>query len=119
VRIRLHLRLAGAPHIHRLAYLLGTSSSDAPHVACPECGTTRVRRLARRDRIERLADVPWSTIQRHLGGKLYHCALCRLQFYDCRKQAADRTPILPPAVTPLTAKASAGAQILPGPQILQ
>jgi hypothetical protein len=107
VRVRLHLRLHGSPNIHRLAHLLGTSSPNAPHVACPECGNARVARLARRDRIERMSDAPWSTIQRHLGGKLYHCALCRLQFYDCRKQSLDPIAVLPPAVTALTAKASA------------
>ena len=110
MRVHFHIRLSGLPYIYRLAYWLGTSSPDAPHVACPECGNTRVRRLPRRDRIDRLSDVPWSVIQRHLGGKLYHCALCRLQFYDCRKQALDPIPILPPTVTPLAAKA--GAQFL-------
>ena len=102
MRVRFYVRLAGLPHIHKLADLLGTSSPDVPHVACPECGTTRIRRLARRDRIERLSDVPWSAIQRHLGGKLYHCALCRLQFYDCRKQALVAVATLPAAAVPLT-----------------
>jgi hypothetical protein len=107
VRVRLHVRLAGLPYIHMLAYALGTSSPDVPHVACPECGNKRVRRLARRDRIDRMSDVAWSTIQRHLGGKLYHCALCRLQFYDCRKQALDPIAIMPPTATRLAVKASA------------
>jgi hypothetical protein len=102
VRVRLHVRLMGLPHIQGVAHFLGTSSPDAPHAACPECGTMRVKRLARRDRIDRMADVPWSTIQHHLGGKLFRCALCRLQFYDCRTQAPDPVDFLPGPTTALT-----------------
>jgi hypothetical protein len=46
-------------------------------------------------------------IQRYLGGKLYHCVLCRLQFYDCRKQAPAPRAIVPPTVTPMATKPSA------------
>jgi hypothetical protein len=46
-------------------------------------------------------------IQRQLGGKLYHCVLCRLQFYDCRKQALVPLAILPSAANPVAATTSA------------
>ena len=110
MRIRLYISLRGLRRIRRFTQFLGTSSPYARYAACPECGTERVKRLIRRDRIDRMSDVPWSTIQRHLGGKLFHCVLCRLQFYDCRKQAPSPLAFLPGPVTTPAAKAKAQTQ---------
>jgi hypothetical protein len=51
---------------------------------CPLCGTPRVNQRRRRDRIDATSHRPASILQHLLGGKLYHCRGCRLQFYDLR-----------------------------------
>lgn len=53
---------------------------------CPLCGTYRLRLLAERDHIDRMSHNPLSLLQRMMGGHLYHCRYCRLQFYDRRPQ---------------------------------
>ncbi len=34
---------------------------------------------------------PMSLVQKLLGGSLYHCVYCRLQFYDLRKLSSVET----------------------------
>ena len=62
---------------------------------CPACGSSDLKRLPRRDKIETLSKRPWSLLQGLLGGRLYYCALCRLQFYDLRSQLHRRAPAAP------------------------
>ncbi len=54
------------------------------HARCPECENSRLRTLKRRDYIDRLNRNPLRWIQKLAGASLYHCAFCRLQFYDLR-----------------------------------
>lgn len=53
---------------------------------CPHCGTTELRVLARRDRIEKTYRGPLSRLWRLLGAPLLYCRFCRLQFYDFRER---------------------------------
>jgi DNA-directed RNA polymerase subunit RPC12/RpoP len=55
---------------------------------CPHCGTYRLTRLASRDRIDPMYKGAASLLQRVLGGELYHCRYCRIQFYDTRSPVA-------------------------------
>ena len=90
MRIYIHDRITNWRVLRRLAIILGAVRPEAPYATCPRCGTDRLDRLKRIDEIDRVSKLPWSALQRFLGGKLYHCRSCRLQFHDCRKQ-------LPPA----------------------
>jgi hypothetical protein len=56
-------------------------------VRCPRCGTDKVNTARRRDHVDKLYKNPLSLVQLLLGGRLYHCYYCRLQFYDLRKPA--------------------------------
>jgi cytoskeletal protein CcmA (bactofilin family) len=51
---------------------------------CPHCHTERLTVFKRRDGIDRLYKGPLSILQGLLGANLYHCPVCRLQFYDLR-----------------------------------
>ena len=51
---------------------------------CPRCGTNRLSKLKKRDGIDPMASSLWNLAARVGGGQLYHCWLCRLQFYDRR-----------------------------------
>ena len=51
---------------------------------CPRCGTYHLNKLKRRDKIDPLDTGVWNLLERLVGGKLYHCRYCRLQFYDRR-----------------------------------
>ena len=70
------------PEPHWFARHLG----DYPR--CPHCGTYRLRRLARRDKIDAMEKGFVNLMQRLWGGNLYHCRFCRVQFYDVRKPVA-------------------------------
>jgi hypothetical protein len=54
---------------------------------CPLCGTLRLRMLMERDHIDRMLKNPINALQRWMGGKLFHCRYCRVQFYDRRRLA--------------------------------
>ncbi len=56
---------------------------------CPRCGTDNLKRLTRRDRIDRLWKNPISLLQGLLGAPIHWCPYCRLQFYDRRKLAGS------------------------------
>lgn len=58
----------------------------SPAPRCPRCGTFQLRRLAQRDPVDKFHHHPWTMLQRILGGKLYHCRYCRVQFYDRRRR---------------------------------
>jgi len=60
---------------------------------CPQCGTSHLRQFSGRDRIERMSHHPLSMLQALLGGRLYFCALCRLQFYDWRRMSRQKVTV--------------------------
>ena len=60
-----------------------------PHCRCPRCGTFRLSRLKERDRIDRMHGGILNLFERLSGGKLVHCRICRLQFYDRRILASE------------------------------
>lgn len=57
---------------------------------CPRCGTYRLTKLRERDKIDRMSHGVMNLVERVLGGRLYHCCFCRLQFYD-RRPLLSRT----------------------------
>jgi hypothetical protein len=61
-----------------------------PECRCPRCGTIRVSKLKSRDMIDRMSHGFLNLVERMLGGQLYHCCFCRVQFYDRRKVAPWR-----------------------------
>lgn len=56
----------------------------AQHCCCPKCGNPEPQRRSKPDRIDKVLAAPLSMVQRLLGGHLYHCVYCRIQFYDLR-----------------------------------
>ena len=71
---------------HRYTYHLGKQ------VRCPKCGTYRVTRSNAPDKINSMMTGPLNFLKRWLGGKLYYCRFCRVQFFDRRKRAS-MTPL--------------------------
>lgn len=71
-------------------------------VQCPRCHTLKVSRRIAPDKIDPVIKTFSSVIQGLLGGRLYHCNYCRIQFYDLRhsmKNAPTGTqPTPPPSV---------------------
>lgn len=63
-----------------------------PDARCPRCGTTQLDKRNTRDKIDKLIKTPTSMVHALLGGYLYHCVFCRIQFYDVRKRARRTTP---------------------------
>ena len=60
------------------------------HTRCPVCGTGRLSRLGERDRIDRMHRTLFQFVRFPFGARLYHCRICRVQFYDrrtCRNDA--------------------------------
>jgi len=64
--------------------------SVGTHARCPRCGTEEIRKRSSPDRIDRVLRTPLSLLQSLIGGSLYHCMFCRLQFYDVRRRRAIR-----------------------------
>lgn len=56
----------------------------ARHTHCIQCGTAKVRRLSRRDRIDRMSRHPLSLVFRLTGAPIVYCGGCRLQYRDWR-----------------------------------
>ena len=73
--------------VHRVARQI--TYYRGPQARCPHCGTFRLRALASRDHIDRMLKTPMSLLQKMMGGRLYHCRYCRLQFYDRRGLAQE------------------------------
>jgi DNA-directed RNA polymerase subunit RPC12/RpoP len=61
----------------------------SPYARCCRCGTSRLTRLRKPDRIDRMRAGAWNLVERLIGGKLLHCRYCRLQFYDRRPLASE------------------------------
>jgi hypothetical protein len=51
---------------------------------CPRCGTYRISKLKVPDRIDKMETGFLNLLERCLGGTLYHCRYCRIQFFDRR-----------------------------------
>ena len=51
---------------------------------CVRCGTARVHRSAKADRIDSVSKHVVSMVQRMSGAPVYRCVACRLQYYDWR-----------------------------------
>ena len=64
---------------------------EAKYAACPKCGWYDLTVLTRRDRIDKMNRNPLRLLQRVFGARLYHCAHCRVQFYDLRGLRLGRT----------------------------
>jgi hypothetical protein len=64
--------------------VLGARAPGDSYATCPNCGAASVNRLKKRDHIDAMSRTPWSAIQKLRGGSLYHCPICRIQFFDCR-----------------------------------
>jgi len=86
MRVYVHCNLGGNRFFRGLATILGAATPESRYATCPDCGGTHLKQLHKPDRIDRLSRLPWNRIQRLLGGRLYLCRPCRLQFYDCRKR---------------------------------
>jgi hypothetical protein len=65
---------------------------------CPKCGSFRVSRLKGPDTIESFHTGFLNLAERLVGGGLFHCKFCRLQFYDRRRTGIEieRTRSLQP-----------------------
>ena len=61
-----------------------------PFACCPKCGTQSIARLRKPDRIDPLYRNVLSLAQKLVAsGKLFHCARCRIQFWDRRPAAGS------------------------------
>jgi hypothetical protein len=56
----------------------------AHYAKCPKCSSKDLVALRRVDGVDKMRRGPLNLLHRLLGGQLYHCWFCRLQFYDCR-----------------------------------
>jgi DNA-directed RNA polymerase subunit RPC12/RpoP len=68
----------------RVRVAIASHTKNLKFAACPRCHTYELTAPKRVDKIDRLLRGPKSLLQRVLGGTLYHCWYCRLQFYDLR-----------------------------------
>jgi hypothetical protein len=107
MKIRAYLKITEWWLMPHLGMILGSTAPQCPYVTCLQCGDTSVKRLKRRDRVDKVSHLPWSTLQKYFGGKLFHCSRCRIQFYDCRKQ-------LPSIRNHLSIARAAEGVVLPG-----
>jgi hypothetical protein len=57
------------------------------YTRCIRCGTVRVHRVYKRDRIDEASWHPFSLIQQILGAPKNKCPLCRLRYHDFRPLA--------------------------------
>jgi hypothetical protein len=97
MRVYVYCSFAHFRLFRSVAVMLGAAKPESPFATCPDCGTIRLRQLVKSDTIERVSRLPWNTLQKAVGGKLYLCRACRLQFYDCRKLAMALPYFRPPA----------------------
>ncbi len=56
----------------------------ARYAKCPKCRYQDISHLKRVDKIDKMRGGIFNLFHRIMGGKLYHCWFCRLQFYDFR-----------------------------------
>ena len=65
------------------------------YTCCIQCGNPQVRRLPKRDGIDRMSSHPLSLLMGLAMSPIYHCRLCRLQYRDWR-QVTPEGPLAPP-----------------------
>jgi hypothetical protein len=58
--------------------------------SCPRCGNAVPDKRSKRDKVDSMLHSPIRMIHWALGGKIYHCVFCRLQFYDVRLLRKDK-----------------------------
>jgi len=82
---------------------MGDSPILSPNrrIRCPSCGTEKLRLRSERDPIDRLYQTPSDRVRRLFVAnmQLYHCYVCRLQFYDigeAAQPAVQKTAEAPP-----------------------
>ena len=81
-----------------------------PSCRCPVCGTYRVVRIKKLDKIDRKHGGFLNLLERLISkGRLFHCRWCRLQFYDRRRLATQVQAGTPPAAAVPEAKAAGSA----------
>jgi len=56
---------------------------------CPKCGTYRIVKLKEPDHIDPMHTGPLNLLERLVGGRLYHCRYCRIQFFDRRRLRSE------------------------------
>ena len=61
-----------------------TRFSYAHHAKCPKCSTPQLSKLRKVDGVDKMQSGIVNLLHRLVGGQLYHCWFCRLQFYDAR-----------------------------------
>jgi rubrerythrin len=61
------------------------------HCRCPNCGTYKVTRLEKPDKIDKMHTGFFNFLEKVAGGTLHSCIFCRLQFYDRRPRARRET----------------------------
>jgi uncharacterized protein with PIN domain len=54
------------------------------HTHCIRCGTARVHRLSKRDRVDSISKHLFSLLQHLTFAPINKCIACRLQYYDWR-----------------------------------
>ncbi len=54
------------------------------YASCPRCGNLAPDRRSKPDKVDSMLHTPLRFLYKIVGGKLYHCVFCRLQFYDTR-----------------------------------
>lgn len=59
------------------------------HTHCIRCGTPRVHRQLKRDRVDSVSKRPYSMLCRMTGAPRYKCDSCRLQYYDWRSPVPE------------------------------
>ncbi|MFN7916254.1 MAG: hypothetical protein U0Q55_13015 [Vicinamibacterales bacterium] len=71
--------------------------ATAAHTRCIQCGNLRVRRLPKRDMIDRMSTHPISLLAGLVRAPIYHCNPCRLQYHDWRPvhPSAMRERVMP------------------------
>ncbi len=70
---------------------------------CPKCGTYRLAKLEKPDKIDKMHHGLLNFVERVTGGgKLYSCCFCRLQFYDRRHLAPRNVTVRPVERQPVT-----------------
>jgi DNA-directed RNA polymerase subunit RPC12/RpoP len=56
---------------------------------CPKCGTYRLVKLKEPDHIDPMHSGLLNMLERWVGGRLFHCRYCRIQFWDRRRLRSE------------------------------
>jgi DNA-directed RNA polymerase subunit RPC12/RpoP len=56
---------------------------------CPKCGTYRLTKLKEPDHIDPFQTGVLNIVERLVGGRLFHCRYCRVQFWDRRRLQSE------------------------------